>query len=254
MIDGIGPATAGKAINHISLAHDPRAMKTFAVPVAAKAGWQNLGQLMDDLVAAEETSPAAQIQRIRSFYEEVMALRYENAPARRKDLEHIEQVATKYKSRRQLLTDLTLDPPNSTSDIAAHPLKDEDWLVLSTIHSAKGCEWDVVYLIHASDGCLPSDMATDNDKEIEEELRLAYVAMTRARNFLYIAWPLRYYQRWGSYTDKHVYAQISRFISDEVRDSCEVLSYGDAMRSDEYDYCQDDIVGRVRKQINSRWE
>jgi len=254
MIDGIGPATAGKAINHISLAHDPRAMRTFAVPVAAKAGWQNLGQLMDDLVAAEEISPAAQIQRIRSFYDEVMALRYENAPARRKDLEHIEQVATKYKSRRQLLTDLTLDPPNSTSDIAAHPLKDEDWLVLSTIHSAKGCEWDVVYLIHASDGCLPSDMATDNDKEIEEELRLAYVAMTRARNFLYVTWPLRYYQRWGSYTDKHVYAQISRFISDEVRDSCDVLSYGDAMRSDEYDYCQDDIVGRVRKQINSRWD
>lgn len=254
MIDGIGPATAGRAIQHISTAHDARAMRTFAVPAAARTGWQNLGQLMDDLVAAQEITPSAQIQRIRSFYDDVMALRYENAPARRKDLEHIEQVATKYSSRRQLLTDLTLDPPTSTSDIAANPLKDEDWLVLSTIHSAKGCEWDVVYLIHASDGCLPSDMATDNDREIEEELRLAYVAMTRARNFLYITWPLRYYHRWGSYTDKHVYSQISRFISDEVRDSCELLSCGEAMRSDDYDYCQDDIVNRVRKQINSRWE
>ena len=174
---------------------------------------------------------------------------------RRRDLEHIEQVASKYKSRRQLLTDLTLDPPNSTSDISANPLKDEDWLVLSTIHSAKGCEWDVVYVIHASDGCLPSDMATDNDREIEEELRLAYVAMTRARNFLYVTWPLRYYHRWGSFTDKHVYSQVSRFISDDVRASCTLLSYGTSGYSDDdVTVGRGDIVGRVRNQINAMWE
>ena len=153
-----------------------------------------------------------------------------------------------------MLTDLILDPPNSTSDIAANPLKDEDWLVLSTIHSAKGCEWDVVYVIHASDGCLPSDMATGNDKEIEEELRLAYVAMTRARNHLYITWPLRYYQKWGSFTDKHVYSQISRFISDDVRASCEMVACGTSAFNDDFEYNQDDIVGRVRSQIQSRWE
>ena len=254
MIEGIGPATAGKIINHISKAHDPRALKTFAPPAAAKAGWTELGQLMDDLVTVGESNPAAQVQRIRSFYDDIMAQRYENAQARRRDLEHIEQVATGYKSRRQLLTDLTLDPPNSTSDIAANPLKDEDWLVLSTIHSAKGCEWDVVYVIHVSDGCLPSDMATDNDKEIEEELRLAYVAMTRARNFLYVTWPLRYYQKWGSYNDKHVYSQISRFISDEVRASCELLAVGVSGYQEDRASMNDDIVGRVRSQINSMWD
>lgn len=254
MIDGIGPATAGKIINHVSKAHDPRALKTFAPPAAAKAGWTELGQLMDDLVTVGESNPAAQVQRIRSFYDDIMAQRYENAQARRRDLEHIEQVASGYKSRRQLLTDLTLDPPNSTSDIAANPLKDEDWLVLSTIHSAKGCEWDVVYVIHVSDGCLPSDMATDNDKEIEEELRLAYVAMTRARNFLYVTWPLRYYHKWGSYTDKHVYSQISRFISDDVRASCELMSVGVSGYHDDRASMDDDIVGRVRNQINSMWD
>jgi len=254
MTDGIGPATAGKVIAHISKAHDPRALKTFAPPAAAKAGWVELGRLMDDLAVAEEHNPAAQVQRIRLFYDGLMAQRYENAKARLRDLEHIEQVASRYKSRRQLLTDLTLDPPNSTSDIAANPLKDEDWLVLSTIHSAKGCEWDVVYVIHASDGCMPSDMATDNDKAIEEELRLAYVAMTRARNVLYVTWPLRYYQRWGAFTDKHIYAQISRFISDEVRASCDMVSAGTSAYQDDADYCQDDIVGRVRNQIASRWE
>lgn len=255
MIDGIGPATAAKAISHVTRAHDPRVLKTFAAPAGARAGWQNLTSLLDDLVAADAQNPAGQVQRIRAFYDDIMALRYENAKVRLRDLEHIEQVASRYKSRQQLLTDLTLDPPNSTSDIAANPLKDEDWLVLSTIHSAKGCEWDVVYVIHVSDGCLPSDMATDNDREIEEELRLAYVAMTRARNHLYVTWPLRYYQRWGSFTDKHMYSQLSRFISDDVRASCELQSFGggDASR-DDYDYCQDDIIGRVRKQINSRWE
>ncbi|MEI6563984.1 MAG: ATP-dependent helicase [bacterium] len=254
MIDGIGPATASKVINHISKAHDSRALKTFSPPASAQAGWKELGKLMDDLVTAGEGQPAAQVQRIRLFYEDLMAQRYENAQARRRDLEHIEQVASGYKSRRQLLTDLTLDPPNSTSEIAANPLKDEDWLVLSTIHSAKGCEWDVVYVIHASDGCLPSDMATDNEKQIEEERRLAYVAMTRARNFLYITWPLRYYQRWSSMSDKHIYSQISRFITDEVRASCTLLSFGASGYPDEDSHYHDDIVGRVRNQINSRWE
>ncbi|MEI6788652.1 MAG: ATP-dependent helicase [bacterium] len=254
MIEGIGPATAAKIITHVTKSHDPRALKTFAPPAAAKAGWTDLCQLMDDLVTAGEGTPAAQVQRIRSFYDDIMAQRYENPQARRRDLEHIEQVASGYKSRRQLLTDLTLDPPNSTSDIAANPLKDEDWLVLSTIHSAKGCEWDVVYVIHASDGCLPSDMATDNDKQIEEELRLAYVAMTRARNFLYVTWPLRYYHRWGSYTDKHVYSQISRFLNDDVRASCELASFGTSGYPDDRSSMDDDIVGRVRNQINSMWD
>jgi DNA helicase-2/ATP-dependent DNA helicase PcrA len=254
MIEGIGPATAAKIITHVTKSHDPRTLKTFAPPAAAKANWTELGQLMDDLVTAGEGNPAAQVQRIRSFYDDIMAQRYENAQARRRDLEHIEQVASGYKSRRQLLTDLTLDPPNSTSDIAANPLKDEDWLVLSTIHSAKGCEWDVVYVIHASDGCLPSDMATDNDKQIEEELRLAYVAMTRARNFLYVTWPLRYYHRWGSYTDKHVYSQISRFLNDDVRASCELASFGTSGCPDDRSSMDDDIVGRVRNQINSMWD
>lgn len=104
----------------------------------------------------------------------------------------------------------------STGDLAGPPIKDEDWLVLSTIHSAKGLEWDAVYLIHAADGCLPSDMSTGSDEEIEEELRLTYVAMTRARDFLYVLWPQRYYLRPFGLSDKHNYAQCSRFFTDEV--------------------------------------
>jgi DNA helicase-2/ATP-dependent DNA helicase PcrA len=255
MIDKIGPATAAKIVTHISRAQDPLAMLTFPVPAAAQAGWKMLGKLMQDLVKAGEGDPVAQIQRIRTFYEPLMSLRYENAQARVRDLDHIEQVASRYKSRRQLLTDLTLDPPNSTRDIATHGAQDDDRLVLSTIHSAKGCEWDVVYVIHASDGSLPSEKSTGSEKELEEERRLAYVAMTRARDVLYITWPMRVYQRWGGAGDKHAYAQISRFITDEVRASCTMMSFGHSGGySDEHSYDQRDIIGRVRNQINSQWD
>ena len=96
---------------------------------------------------------------------------------------------------------------------------DEDWLVLSTIHSAKGLEWDVVCLIHAADGCLPSDMATGTAEEIGEERRLAYVALTRAKESVYVLWPLRYYHAGKGLSDAPSYAQLSRFFSSSVRES-----------------------------------
>jgi len=137
---------------------------------------------------------------------------------------YMSTLAAGYDSRRQFLADLVLDPPSSTGDLAGRPIKDEDWLVLSTIHSAKGLEWDVVYLIHASDGCLPSDMSTGTTEEIEEELRLTYVAMTRARDHLYVLWPQRYYNRPAGVSDGHSYAQLSRFFTDEVLRSMEKVT------------------------------
>lgn len=254
LIDGIGPATAAKAVAHVCRQRDPRAIRSFAVPPAAREGWAQLADLMDDLVTGGGQNPAAQVQRIRAYYDGVLTNRYENAPQRRRDLEHIEQIASGYKSRQQLLTDLTLDPPTSTSDLAGSAMIDEDWLVLSTIHSAKGCEWDVVYVIHASDGCLPSDMSTGSDVEIEEERRLAYVAMTRARNFLYITWPLRYYHRWSKTSDRHSYAQMSRFLDEDVRASCRMESAGGTGYDEDRYNDSSDIVSRVRQQINSKWE
>jgi DNA helicase-2/ATP-dependent DNA helicase PcrA len=112
---------------------------------------------------------------------------------------------------------LTLDPPVSTGDLAGPPLLDEDYLVLSTIHSAKGLEWDVVHIIHAADGMIPSDMATGRPEAIEEERRLLYVGMTRARDALYVYFPLRYYHRPKGLEDAHSYAQLSRFLPESVQ-------------------------------------
>jgi DNA helicase-2/ATP-dependent DNA helicase PcrA len=109
-----------------------------------------------------------------------------------------------------------LDPPSSTGDLAGPPHLDEDYLVLSTIHSAKGLEWDVVHVIHAADGMIPSDMATGDDDELEEERRLLYVALTRARDALHVTYPQRYYRRPRGRDDAHTYSQVSRFLADQV--------------------------------------
>ena len=120
-------------------------------------------------------------------------------------------------SRERFLTDLTLDPPDATSDEAGPPHLDEDYLILSTIHSAKGQEWNAVFVLNGVDGCIPSDMATGTSDEIEEERRLLYVAMTRARDQLAILVPQRFYvhqQRGGG--DRHLYAARTRFIPDAL--------------------------------------
>jgi len=113
-----------------------------------------------------------------------------------------------------MLLELTLDPPSSTQDLAGPPTLDDDYLVLSTIHSAKGLEWDAVYVIHAADGNIPSDMATKNPAEIEEERRLFYVALTRAKNWLYVCYPLSYY--WPGRSDHHTFSQRTRFLPDKL--------------------------------------
>jgi len=160
---------------------------------------------------------AAQVERLRLFYEPVFERIYENPAMRIRDIEQLQQIAGGYRSRSSFITALTLDPPTSTSDLAQPPYLEEDYLVLSTIHSAKGCEWDVVHIIHAADGMIPSDMAVGDAAGVDEERRLLYVAMTRAKDMLYVYFPLRYYHVRFAMGDRHSYAQISRFLDGKVR-------------------------------------
>ena len=141
----------------------------------------------------------------------------------RSDLDQLQRIAAQHATRARFLEDLALDPPQATSAEAGPPTLDEDWLVLSTIHSAKGQEWKAVYILNAVDGCIPSDLATGTVEEIEEERRLLYVAMTRARDELVVMQPMRFYVR-GAMSDKHVYAPRTRFIADEDLPAYEVLS------------------------------
>jgi DNA helicase-2/ATP-dependent DNA helicase PcrA len=177
---------------------------------------------MADLAAAladcfdGDVPTAGQIHRLSRFLEPVFVRLYPAPRERLRDVEQLELLAAGSPSRGRFITDLTLDPPASTGDLAGPPLLDEDYLILSTIHSAKGLEWDVVYVIHAADGMIPSDMATGRPEEIEEERRLLYVAMTRARDALYVTFPLRYYHRPRWLEDAHSYAQLTRFLPASV--------------------------------------
>ena len=168
--------------------------------------------------AAGAPALPVQVERIRDYYQPIFEQRYENAKARLGDIEQLEQIASGYRSRSRFIVDLTLDPPASTADLAGAPYLEEDFLVLSTIHSAKGCEWDVVHILHVTDGCIPSDMATRDDRDIEEERRLLYVAMTRARDQLYLYSPLNYYHRKSRHSPDYIMAQLSRFITPAVRE------------------------------------
>jgi DNA helicase-2/ATP-dependent DNA helicase PcrA len=142
-----------------------------------------------------------------------MESRYDDARVRMGDLEALERIAATFPSRERFLSELALDPPDATSDEAGPPLRDEDFLILSTIHSAKGQEWRSVFVLNCVDGCIPSDLATGSSEEIEEERRLLYVAMTRAKDELALVVPQRFYvhgQPRGG--DRSVYAARTRFI------------------------------------------
>ena len=137
------------------------------------------------------------------------------------DLIQLEQIAAGYPSRERFLTELTLDPPDATSDQAGVPLLDEDYLILSTIHSAKGQEWKSVFVLNVVDGCIPSDLGTGTTAEIEEERRLLYVAMTRAKDDLHLVVPQRFFAHGqAAKGDRHVYASRTRFIPDGVAADC----------------------------------
>ena len=218
LLEGVGPATAALAIQHVRKHRfDPATIVCAPTPGPARRPIQQLGLLYKDLATLDGQEVALQIARIRRFYLPILERVYENPQPRADDIEHLQQLAGRSPTRQRFLTDLILDPPKSTGDLAGPPARDEDWLVLSPIHSAQGCEWDAVYLIHAADGCLPSDMATGSAEELEEERRLTYVAMTRARDFLYVTWPLRYYHKCFKRGDEHSYAQCCRFLTEDVR-------------------------------------
>ncbi|MBN1631145.1 MAG: ATP-dependent helicase [Thermoleophilia bacterium] len=215
-LEGAAPRDAAPASSPSVSAFSAWAGCPTPSPAAAEA-WSGLVSLVTALGSREPGDLGSQIKRIRLFYAPLLERLYDNARARLMDLEQLEWMAGRFPDRTRFLAEITLDPPTYTEDLAGPPLLDEDFLILSTMHSAKGLEWDVVFVIHASDGNIPSDMATGKPEEIEEERRLFYVALTRAKDWLYVCHPLRYYTHPRTFSDIHGYSQPSRFVSASVR-------------------------------------
>jgi len=218
LLPGVGPTTAGHALDCVGEAPEARrAIGSFAPPARAAADWPAFASVYADL--REGTGWPSDFERARLWYEPHLERRHDDAMVRRNDLLQLEQIAAGYPSRERFLTELTLDPPGATSDEAGVPLLDEDYLILSTIHSAKGQEWKSVFVLNCIDGCIPSDLGTGTSEEIEEERRLLYVAMTRAKDQLDLVVPQRCYvtnQRKNG--DRHMYTQRTRFIPEAILD------------------------------------
>jgi ATP-dependent DNA helicase UvrD/PcrA len=225
MFDGIGPGRARQALAHLR-EHDNAigSLESWPAPAEARASVCGLAEVLADL-SRPGLHLAGQIDRIRLFYRPILESRFDNAEMRARDLDQLELLAQNAPSRQAFLADLTLDPPVSTGDLAGPPHRDEEYIVLSTIHSAKGCEWRNVYLIHAADGVLPSDMANGAD-ELEEERRLLYVAVTRAKDRLVISFPLRYYHRKHPLGDRYSTAQLCRFLDPAMFELFDRKSHG----------------------------
>lgn len=217
LLPGIGPGTAGKLLDKMAASGDPmRALSEFKPPAAANEYWQDFDDTLG-MLARNAAGWPDELDAIVRWYTPHMEHIHEDAGAREADLQQLAQIAASYPSRERFLTELTLDPPDATSDQSGPPLLDEDYLILSTIHSAKGQEWNSVYLLNTVDGCLPSDLSTGSTTEIEEERRLLYVAMTRARDQLHLMVPQRFFTH-GQHSggDRHVYAQRTRFIPNSM--------------------------------------
>jgi len=217
LVPGIGPAHAKQAFEHFEgKGHNFKSLAYFDAPQPVKLDWKRFCALMEKL--ADPAVPwAGQVGTVRDWYRPQLERIYDAAFSRTGDLEQLEKLSAQYPGRERFLTELTLDPPTVTSDQSGSASRDEDYVVLSTIHSAKGQEWDVVYVMNVADGNFPSEYATGKPEMIEEERRLLYVAMTRARNELYLCAPLKYsVTQQAKEGDAHVYGAKSRFMSDKV--------------------------------------
>jgi DNA helicase-2/ATP-dependent DNA helicase PcrA len=182
------------------------------VPAALASAWHEFVALYAALRGAGSPWPG-ELAAVERWYLPLLERLHDDPAPRAADLAHLVRLAGGYPSRERFLTELALDPPAAASDDAGPPGLDEDYLILSTIHSAKGQEWSAVSLLRVVDGCVPSDMATGSAAEIEEERRLLYVAMTRARHHLHLLVPQRFYvSQQTAFGDRHVYGAISRFL------------------------------------------
>ena len=217
LVPGMGPASVRKLLDHSG------PLASFKPPAAAAQGWATLLGLMVHLRSDGACWPD-DLARVMAWYQPQLERLHDDARVRWADLQQLAHMAAGHASRERFVTELTLDPPQASSDESGAPHRDEDYLILSTLHSAKGQEWNAVHLLNMVDGCMPADLATGSSAEIEEERRLLYVGMTRAKDTLTLWLPQRFHvtqqRAWG---DRHLYALRTRFIPDHLLPHFDVL-------------------------------
>jgi DNA helicase-2/ATP-dependent DNA helicase PcrA len=248
LIPGLGPVSVRRLLDAMDGAPDPvEAMRAYKPPPAAAPDWR---AWLDVHAALQSGAWPDDVAVASRWYQPHLERLHDDAVVRQADLAQLARIAAGYGSRERFLAELTLDPPDATSDESAEVHLDEDYLILSTLHSAKGQEWCAVHVLNVVDGCIPSDMATGHAAEIEEERRLLYVAMTRAKHRLSLMVPQRFYvTQQRQHGDRHLYGGLSRFIPAEVAARFERIG-PDSMERDDVappmSLPRIDVLARVR--------
>jgi DNA helicase-2/ATP-dependent DNA helicase PcrA len=228
LLPGIGDATARAAIDSmIAAAWESNAFGRYDPPPRARTAHAALVSLLDGLRSGpvlDDAQVAADIARVRQLYDNILRERYDRVEPRLADLDQLQTIAAGYPDRATFLSALALEPPQATQDLPDGSREENDCLILSTAHSAKGKEWDAVFVIWAVDGWFPSARCLNSEEETEEERRLMYVALTRARNYLSVTYPLNAYssRRGADYS----LDQLCRFIDRGVRDNMQRVALG----------------------------
>jgi DNA helicase-2/ATP-dependent DNA helicase PcrA len=233
LLPGMGPANAQRIVAELEQNGGSfAALAKVQKPAAALQDLPRLSKLLTSLAEPQRPWPG-QVRLVRDWYQPHLERQYEQTHTRLGDLDQLEQLSGQFPSRERFISELALDPPNASGDLAGAPVHDEDYLVLSTVHSAKGMEWDTVFVLNVVDGSFPSEFATGRAELVDEERRLLYVAMTRARNELALCAPFKFpLTQQPKSGDAHVYGTRSRFISDKVLKCCEQSAFQGTQSAD----------------------
>ncbi|MEI6621309.1 MAG: ATP-dependent helicase [Actinomycetes bacterium] len=258
LLDGVGPVIARRAVEQLAPSSSQDADIMMRWPLACHLLPSPVQRQADALAAALVRGPtetiAAQAERLRQAMTPLITGAYSNAAARLTDLDALVDAAGQVERLCDVAAEHSLEPPHSTGNLAGPPVVDEDWLVISTVHSAKGLEWDAVHVIHAADGNFPADMALGSADGLEEERRLFYVALTRPRKHLDVYVPLRYHHHRNARNDRHSWAQPSRFLSHHVSEQFQTVTY---VRGDElplHDLPSIDTTALVDSSLDGLWQ
>jgi DNA helicase-2/ATP-dependent DNA helicase PcrA len=209
LVDGVGQKRSRDLMTQLVISEAPYEVLRQGGGRAA-LGLRNLAAALESVGNVEDGSPADQVNRLLEYYYPILKEQYDDYPKRIRDLEHLMVMAERYGALEEFLADLTLEPPNESVTAIEAPDRDDERLVLSTIHSAKGLEWRCVFVIWLVDGRFPSSYSFLTEEELEEERRLLYVAVTRAKQFLYLTFPVQVYDK----VTGSVLSKPSRFLDD----------------------------------------
>ena len=260
MLPRIGPRTAESILNHLAQNnHDLYTLANYSdsrviSSTVKNPQWQQLCNLLPS-IHHNNIEWSAQVSQIAHWYKDILEANYDDHFVRYGDIEQLIQISSQYHSRERFLSELTLDPPVSSSDLAGTPLLDDDFVILSTIHSAKGQEWKNVFVLNVADGNFPNEYACGDKNLIEEERRLLYVAMTRAKEQLHLIEPLKYWvPQQQTHGDKHVYGAKSRFFTQAVIEQMDKSCYPIKQPTAQQKQQGQQAVADIRKTILNSWQ